>query len=141
MARSKPRPVRGALAGTVLIVLGTAAGSAQQLPANAAAEAALRAGQFDRAAALLEHQAKAGDAEAQYKLASLYRLGRGVEQNDAAAFRWMKLAAGQGHADAQLNLARMYLAGRGVAVDVAQARLWLAKAAAGGRGEDRKSTR
>src|SRR5262245_9564609 len=133
-------PCSGLASVALVALLAANAGLAQQ-SATAAADAALRAGAFDRAANLLQQQAKAGDAEAQYKLASLYRLGRGVEQDEAAAFRWMKLAAGQGHADAQLNLARMYLAGRGVAVDVAQARLWLAKAAAGGRGEDRKSTR
>src|SRR6185312_1800004 len=103
--------------------------------AISAADAALRAGAFDRAANLLEQQAKAGDPEAQYKLASLYRLGRGVEQDEAAAFRWMKAAAERGHADAQLNLAKMYLAGRGVAANVAEARAWLARAAANGRSE------
>ena len=99
-----------AIAGLVIVVLLTtiAVGSAQEVPASA--ESALRAGQFQRAAALFEQQAKAGDAEAQYRLASLYRLGRGVEQDDAAAFRWMKLAAGQGHADAQLPQLRPKIA-------------------------------
>src|SRR5262249_16133307 len=135
MARSRLRPARSALAGAVCVLLGVAAGSAQQLSSGSPADAALRAGQFDRAAALLEQQAKAGDAEAQYKLASPYRLGRGVETNDAAAFRWMKAAAEYGHAEAQINLAKMYLAGRGVAVDLPQARAWLAKVASTGRAE------
>ena len=44
---------------------------------------AVRAGQFDRAAAILRRAAEAGNAEAQYELASLYRSGRGVPQDDA----------------------------------------------------------
>ena len=95
-------------------------------------------GNFARAAALLEQRAQGGDAEAQYQLASLYRSGRGVAQDDAAAFRWMKAAAEKGHANAQFNLAKMYLAGRGVAIDVQQARAWLTKAAAQGRTEASK---
>lgn len=123
-------PPRYALAGSALAsfaltaVLAANAGLAQQ-SAISAADAALRAGAFDRAANVLQQQAKAGDLEAQYRLASLYRLGRGVEQDEAAAFRWMKSAAERGHAEAQLNLAKMYLAGRGVAANVPEARAWL----------------
>src|SRR5262245_14115597 len=120
-----------ALASLAMLVLAANAALAQQ-SATPAADAALRAGAFDRAANLLAEQAKAGDPEAQYKLASLYRLGRGVEQDDVAAFRWMKSAAERGHAEAQLHVAKMYLAGRGIAADVAEARAWLAKAAANG---------
>jgi hypothetical protein len=118
------------LAGSALVsfaltaVLAANTGLAQQ-SAISAADAALRAGAFDRAANVLQQQAKAGDPEAQYRLASLYRLGRGVEQDEAAAFRWMKSAAERGHAEAQLNLAKMYLAGRGVAANVPEARAWL----------------
>ena len=132
-SRHAPWYVRASFALAALV--SSQPGLAQRSPATSPADAALRAGQFDRAATLLEQAAKAGDAEAQYKLASLYRMGRGVEQDEAAAFRWMKSAALQGHADAQLNLAKMYLAGRGVAVDLAQARAWLAKAAANGRSQ------
>ena len=133
-------PPRYALAGSALAIFALTAvlaantGLAQQ-SAISAADAALRAGAFDRAANVLQQQAKAGDPEAQYRLASLYRLGRGLEQDEAAAFRWMKSAAERGHAEAQLNLAKMYLAGRGVAANVPEARAWLAKAAANGRSE------
>jgi TPR repeat protein len=124
----------GLAAFALMLALAANTCFAQPSPTSAA-DAALRMGAFDRAANLLEQQAKAGDAEAQYKLASLYRLGRGVPQDEAAAFRWMKSAAERGHAEAQLNLAKMYLAGRGVATNVAEARAWLARAAANGRSE------
>ena len=95
----------GLAAFALMLALAANTCFAQPSPTSAA-DAALRTGAFDRAANLLEQQAKAGDAEAQYKLASLYRLGRGVPHDEAAAFRWMKSAAERGHAEAQLNLAK-----------------------------------
>ena len=103
-----------------------------------AINSAVRKGEFDQAAAILKKAAESGSAEAQYQLASLYRSGRGVPQDDAMAFKWMKAAAEQGHKNAQFNLAKMYLAGRGVALDADQARLWLRKAAAQGYEEASK---
>lgn len=97
-----------------------------------AVAAAMRTGAFKDAAALLETRAKTGDREAQYQLASLYRSGRGVDQNDALAFKWMKSAAGQGHTKAQYSLGSMYLSGHGTNVDTVVARSWLQKAAAQG---------
>jgi TPR repeat protein len=89
-------------------------------------------GRFAHLAALLARKANAGDAEAQYQLASLYRTGRGVPPDEALAFKWMKAAAEQGHVRAQFNLGAMYLSGRGVARDLNQGRSWLSKAAAQG---------
>ena len=60
---------------------------------NSAVDSSVRTGAFSEAAVLLEKQAKAGSADAQYELGALYRMGRGVEQNDEAAFHWMKEAA------------------------------------------------
>src|SRR6266436_4388709 len=91
---------------------------------------AVRTREFDRAATVLRKFAESGNSEAQYRLASLYRIGRGVSQDDLLAFKWMKAAAEQNHANAQFNLARMYLAGRGAAPDVGSAKVWLRKAAA-----------
>ena len=101
MAPSRHAPWYLRASFAIAALVSSQPGLAQHSPATSPADAALRAGQFDRAATLLEQAAKAGDAEAQYKLASLYRMGRGVEQDEAAAFRWMKSAALQGHADAQ----------------------------------------
>ena len=95
---------------------------------------AVRTGDFGRAATLLRKLAEAGNSEAQYRLASLYRTGRGVAQDDMLAFKWMKAAAERNHTNAQFNLAKMYLAGRGVTADAAVAKVWLQKAAS--RGND-----
>jgi hypothetical protein len=119
------------LAGTLLIVGfggGVDAGDTR-LPD---VEAALRIADYDTAAKALEAHAKKGVAEAQYRLAGLYRTGRGVTQNDAHAFQWMRSAAEQGHAAATEQLGMMLRTGRGVAPDEAQARQWLQRAAQSG---------
>jgi ankyrin repeat protein len=95
-------------------------------------DSAVRSGQFEQAAAILRRAAEGGNAEAQYELASLYRSGRGVPQDDEQSFRWMKAAAEKGHQKAQFNLGRMLLTGRGAPLDIGQARFWLQKAAAQG---------
>jgi uncharacterized protein len=95
-------------------------------------DSALLTGQFKQAAVLLARSANAGNAAAQYQLASLYRLGRGVPPDEALAFKWMRAAAEQGHLKAKFNLGAMYLAGRGVDRDIGRARTWLLEAAAQG---------
>src|SRR5579871_5471836 len=82
----------------------------------------VRAQDYDRAAAMLRKMAEQGNAEAQHRLAALYRIGRGVPQDDVSAFKWMKAAAEQGHITAQFDLAMMYLAGHGTKLDVASAK-------------------
>ena len=106
--------------------------------ASSEVDMAVRQGAFATAAKLLEKAAHAGNPEAQYQLASLYRSGRGVGQDDAAAMKWMKAAASQEHPKAQFNLAKMLLAGRGGAPDTAAAKLWLQKAAARGNADATK---
>src|SRR4029077_15453507 len=95
-------------------------------------DSALLTGRFKQAAALLIPGANAGNADAQYQLASLYRLGRGVTPDETLAFKWMRAAAEQGHLKAEFNLGAMYLAGRGVGRDISRARTWLLEAAAQG---------
>ncbi len=96
------------------------------------AESKAPSGLFETAAALLEKRAHQGNSDDQYRLASLYRIGRGVPQNDTLAFAWMVKAANNGHARAQYSLATLYLAGRGTPADVIQAEIWARKAAANG---------
>src|SRR5215469_8569388 len=115
------------------LTLVAGAARAQSAPASEAGndtispgiDDALLHGRFAEAAALLARRAKAGNAEAQYQLASLYRTGRGVPADEGLAFRWMQAAAQQGHVRAQFDLGAMYLAGRGVARNLIVARIWL----------------
>jgi TPR repeat protein len=89
-------------------------------------------GKFDKAVQLLRQAADAGDAEAQYNLAMMYRSGKGVEKNLDASFVYFCLAAEQGVSSAQVRLALAYGAGEGVAADPIEAHKWLLAAQAAG---------
>jgi len=76
--------------------------------------------------------AQQGDPLAQHSLATAYRLGAGVERDNAEAVNWYRLAAEQGDMRAQRDLGLHYARGEGVLQDFIQARLWLSRAAANG---------
>src|SRR5215468_7311495 len=141
-SRKLPRWLLLAAIAPVAVVAGSAVSFAQATSDKGATmnaiDQAVRTGEFSRAATLLRKAAESGNAEAQYRLASLYRSGRGVPQDEALAFKWMKTAAEQNHANAQFNVANMYLAGRGVASDAGLATVWLKKAASHGHDEAAK---
>lgn len=52
--------------------------------------------------------AKEGNAEAQYRLGSMYAKGAGVKKDMEEAYRWYHRAAGQGHTKAQEALEYVY---------------------------------
>ena len=60
---------------------------------NAIGMAALEAGDFKRAHALLLPEAEAGNAVAQYEIGRMYDRGRGVDFDAAAAAEWFRAAA------------------------------------------------
>ena len=68
--------------------------------------------------------AKKGHVEAQFNLALIYDLGKGVPKNHKEAVKWYRLAAEQGLAEAQLNLGVNYGLGRGVPQDYVLAHMW-----------------
>ena len=76
--------------------------------------------------------AEQGDAEAQYNLGLMYKIGQGVPQDYAETVKWYRKAADQGLNDAQNNLGVMYYSGMGVPQDYVQAHLWFSLAAAAG---------
>jgi len=69
----------------------------------------------------LVRQAEAGDPVAQLQLGGAYSKGRGVEKNEALAFRWIKTSAEQGYARALGVLAQCYYLGEGVPKDETKA--------------------
>ena len=69
-------------------------------------------------------QAKHGDAEAQYAIGTMFQLGKGVQEDDKAAFKWTRLSASQGNAKAQNNLGYMYDMGEGVDQNDMLAYMW-----------------
>jgi TPR repeat protein len=111
----------------LLIVL---AGSASAGPYEDGVSASER-GDHAAAMALWRPLADQGNADAQFRVAVLYDLGRGVAQDHAAAVRWYRMAADQGHANAQHNLGTMYEMGEGVGPDyaLAAAFVWFRRAA------------
>jgi TPR repeat protein len=78
------------------------------------ARKALEQQEFGRAARLLRPLAEQGDAAAQIELALLYFRGRGVPEDDAAAFRWFSRAAALGSTEAMYHVGNMYAFGHGV---------------------------
>ena len=87
----------------------------------------------------LRHAGARGDADAQYQLADAYSNYRveSMEDAEAEAMRWYRLAAEQGHAAAQFQLGLRHEQGWGVAQDHVQAYMWLSLAVARSSGEDR----
>ncbi|KAA8733318.1 sel1 repeat family protein [Acinetobacter qingfengensis] len=77
----------------------------------------------------LTRAAQAGQAPAQFYLASRYKKGIGVKQDQSQAFQWFKKAADQGIPSAQLNVGEMYANGLGVKSNLQQAKAYLMKAA------------
>lgn len=73
--------------------------------------------EYTKAYALYNAAAELGYAPAQINLAMAYLNGKGVAQNDQAAFTWLQKAAEQNHPLAISNLGYCYSNGRGVAVD------------------------
>jgi TPR repeat protein len=88
-----------------------------QLPLSAHADAlqdalaAVLSKDYPTAVRLLEPLARAGQAQAQTRLAALYYHGHGVRESDALALTWYQRAALQGQAEAQFSLGNMYAYG------------------------------
>ena len=92
-------------------------------------ETAYKRGDYGTAFNFLIPLAERGDAEAQYKLGTMYSNGLFVPKNDAVAIEWYRKAAEQGIPGAQLDLGFMYYNGQGVPQDYAEAVKWFRKAA------------
>lgn len=75
-----------------------------------------------RAEAAVRKAAKAGNAEAQFRLGVMYGNGDGVALDHDQARDWFERAARQGHENALITLAWMYANGTGVTADEDRAR-------------------
>jgi TPR repeat protein len=92
--------------------------------------AAYKAGDFDKAAALLMPQAeKSNNPRAQEKIGRMYHRGRGLPKDAAKAAEWYRKAADQGDAAAAARLGSMYRIGEGLPRDQVQAARWYAMGA------------
>ena len=79
-----------------------------------------------------DRESLAGNAEAQFGLATLYFKGMGKPKDRYQAARWFESAANQGHASSQFMLGYIYLHGLGVPQNKRIACDWFEKAAAQG---------
>jgi len=99
--------------------------SSASRPPSAAAQA-----EFARVLGLAEK----GDAAAELQLAGLYRAGRGVARDEAAAIRWYRAAAEKGLPEAQFELGKIYDTGVGGPRDPFEAVRWYRLSAQQGYG-------
>ncbi|MCC7038495.1 MAG: SEL1-like repeat protein [Alphaproteobacteria bacterium] len=101
----------------------------EQRAALAAEEAKKAEEERKQADKKMLERALAGDAAAQYDIASRYFTGsNGVPLDYAKAGAWLQKSAEQDHAPAQYNLGLLYFEGKGYAVDNARAYFWATRA-------------
>lgn len=79
--------------------------------------------------ATIRRKAEAGDAKAQFDLASAYSQGTGVAKDPTKGIEWLKRSALQGYAGAQVVLGYMYQKGIEMEKDPSEAAKWYKKAA------------
>jgi len=82
-----------------------------------------------QAAAWYQLSADKGYAPAQYRLASMYEKGNGVDHDLAKAKQYYEQAANQGNASAMHNLAVLYASGTAGSQDYDSAASWFSRAA------------
>ena len=97
-----------------------------------AADAARKAGQYEKARAAYIALAEKGDAKAQYRLGDLLRKGQGGKRDDKRALYWYRKAGIGGDARAQIRLGEFYRTGKSVPMDPGVAVSWYRKAAQAG---------
>lgn len=103
----------------------------------------LRGGEYtayDRASresalAVWLERARAGHAQAQYRVGEIHEDGMGRPPDHAQAFHWYRQAAEQGYRKAQVALGYLYEMGQGVEQDLGESLRWYRRAA-GARGDD-----
>ncbi len=119
----------------LLLVACAALGVAAAAPAGPLEEArrADQAHAFSRARRLWLPLARAGSAEAAFRLGLLDDLGEGGPEDASSAYHWFRQAAAAGDPEAQFNVAVMDDSGRGTAHDTSGAAEWYARAAVHGQ--------
>ena len=77
----------------------------------------------------LRELAEQGNVSAQYQLAAMYNVGKGLDKDFNEAFHWFKKAAEEGHVESQYELAIMYYNAKGTQKSPDEARSWYRRAA------------
>ena len=84
---------------------------------------------LSKAARWFRRAAEKGHAPSQYRLATLYELGKGAPKNRSKAMKWYELAAKSGHVKAMHNLAVLSINGSARSANYPKAAEWFTKAA------------
>ncbi len=127
-------PLRSTAARTILataIGLGAVSEMAFAVTLDEA-RLSIRTKQYDTAQKQLTELAQAGNIEAQYALASLYRNGIGIKRDYAKSLHWYTQAAEQKNGDAAYQLGAMHETGRGTPKSLQEAMKWYTMASANG---------
>jgi hypothetical protein len=95
-------------------------------------DSAIVRGDYGEAIRILRPLADAGNAQAQYNLATFYDDGLAVVRDPKQAVQWYKLSAEQGYPRAEFNLGVHYVNGQGTSQDYEKAASWIRKSADGG---------
>ena len=90
---------------------------------------AYNTGDYEKAIRILKPKAEDGEADANYYLGQIYRMGRGVEPDNSKAKNYYLEAANLDHVDAQRNLGSLYFFESDVGIENPDAVKWLTKAA------------
>ncbi|MDH3760384.1 MAG: ankyrin repeat domain-containing protein [Gammaproteobacteria bacterium] len=101
-------------------------------PAMQEIEALIRVRDYSQAVSRLRSLANQGDSEAQYRLAGLYRAGKGVSRDLDKATELYRKSAIAGNADAQFSLAQLVSKSGNSPALRSEARKWYRKSAAQG---------
>ena len=89
----------------------------------------------NRSGTVQHDEVEIDNPENQYIVGMRYKLGIGVEKNEAAGIEWFIKAANQGGVEAQAILGMMYIIGKGVEKDDIKGTAWCRKAAEQGHVE------
>jgi TPR repeat protein len=101
------------VAAAILFFGLTANGPAANAGSWEDATAAFARKEYAAALKLMQPLAEKGNALAQYRIATMHRMGLGVSKDAAEAKKWSRLAARQGNADAQALLGSLYYKAEG----------------------------
>ncbi|MBQ3657133.1 MAG: sel1 repeat family protein [Bacteroidales bacterium] len=101
-----------------------------------AGKALYEAQKYNEAFVKFKSAAEQGNKKAQYYLGRCYAKGRGVAEDDKAAFEWYQKSANQDYAKAQYRLGKCYMKGKVVAKDEKKAAELFKKAVNNPKGGD-----
>jgi len=90
---------------------------------------AYAAGDYTEAMRLWRELAEKGDANAQHNVGSLYKNGKGVEEDDDEAAKWFEQAAAGGNAASQFEIGKLIETGVAGIGGTPAALAWILKAA------------